>query len=180
MSTSNLETTTIGGGCFWCLEAAYQEIEGVINVTSGYAGGRQPNPSYEQVATGVTGHAEVVQVSFDTKVINFEDILDIFFVIHNPTTLNFQGYDKGTEYRSIILFQSPEQEAAATRKIEMINKLWDEPVVTEVVPLEVFWPAEAYHQNYFKNNPSRAYCVAVINPKLAKLREKFHTRLRTA
>jgi peptide-methionine (S)-S-oxide reductase len=173
-----IEITTLGGGCFWCLEAAYQEIDGVTSVVSGYSGGNRPNPSYEQVCTGVTGHAEVVQISFDTSVIGFHDILDIFFTIHNPTQRNFQGYDKGTEYRSIILFHSESQQSIANEKIREIQTFWDEPVVTEVVAIGAFYRAEDYLQNYFKRNPARAYCVAIINPKLAKLREKFHARLR--
>ncbi|MBW4062006.1 peptide-methionine (S)-S-oxide reductase MsrA [Candidatus Saccharibacteria bacterium] len=177
MNQSKLETTTLGGGCFWCLEAVYQEIEGVTSIVSGYSGGHRPNPTYEQVCTGLTGHAEVVQVSFDTQVITFDDVLDIFFTIHNPTSLNFQGNDRGTEYRSIILYQSEAQKRSSEAKIAQIQQLWDEPVVTEVVPLDVFYQAEDYHQNFFATHPGQAYCVAVINPKLAKLRDKFHARL---
>ena len=178
MSKSTIQTVTLGGGCFWCLEAVYQEIEGVTGVISGYSGGARPNPTYEQVCTGVTGHAEVVQVSFDPSVISYDDILDIFFTVHNPTSLNFQGNDYGTQYRSVIFYQTETEQTQAAAKIEAIEALWDAPVVTQLVPLETFYPAEAYHQNYFKNHPGQAYCVAVINPKLAKLREKFRSRLR--
>ena len=168
----------LGGGCFWCLEAAYQQIEGVTEIVSGYAGGTRPNPTYEQVCSGATGHAEVVRVTFDTAIISLADVLDIFFTIHNPTQLNFQGNDVGSEYRSIILYADERQQAAASAKLAEVSKLWPDPIVTQIVPLKAFYRAEEYHQNYFKNHPGQAYCQIVINPKLAKLREKFAARLR--
>lgn len=171
-------TAVLGGGCFWCLEAAYQEITGVTQVVSGYAGGHQPDPTYEQVCSGTTGHAEVVKVTFDPSVISYDDILDIFFTIHNPTTPNRQGADVGTNYRSIILYTSPEQHMIAKAKLHAIAALWSDPVVTELVPLETFYEAEPHHQNYFKNHPAAAYCTIVINPKLAKLRAAFASRLK--
>ena len=175
---TNLETATLGGGCFWCLDAAYRQIAGVTNVVSGYAGGARPNPSYEQVCTGVTGHAEVVQITYDPQVIAYPDILDIFFTIHNPTQLNFQGNDYGTQYRSIILYETSSQQRLAQAKLGEVQRLWQEPVVTQLVPLEAFYPAEDEHQDYFHKHPAAAYCQIIINPKLAKLREKFQARLK--
>ena len=172
------ESAILGGGCFWCLDAAFREIAGIENVICGYAGGQRPDPSFERVSTGTTGHAEVVEVFFDPEIITYSDVLNIFWVIHNPTTKNAQGYDIGPEYRSIILYQSGEQKAIATDSIAAIAKLWPNPVVTELVPLEKFYPAEDYHQQYFSKNPSLGYCVAVINPKLVKIREKFKARLK--
>ena len=174
------ETITLGGGCFWCLEAVYNELRGVERVISGYAGGSVANPSYEQVCSGRTGHAEVVQVAFDPSQISFKEILEVFFTIHDPTTLNRQGADVGTQYRSIILYQSPEQEQAAREVIEETKQsgIWRNPIVTEVVPLERFYPAEAYHQNYFEQNPYQPYCQIVIAPKVAKAREKFLAQLK--
>lgn len=173
-----LETAVLGGGCFWCLEAAYQEIAGVDHVVSGFAGGSVPNPTCEAVYTGKTGHAEVVKVFFNPKVIAYSDVLDIFWAIHNPTTLNRQGHDMGTGYRSIILYGGEVQYEAAKLSIEAVAKLWEDPIVTELRPLEAFYEAEAYHQNYFKQNPQAAYCQIVINPKLIHLREKFAARLK--
>ncbi len=177
LSKQSANQATLGGGCFWCLEAAYQQVAGITQVVSGFAGGQRPNPSYEQVVTGVTGHAEVVQLTFDPGILSYSDILDIFWIIHNPTTPNRQGYDVGSQYRSIILYHDEAQKAAAWQSVERVAQLWDAPIVTQVVPLETFYPAEAYHQNYFRSNPSQAYCQAVINPKLAKLREHFADRL---
>jgi peptide-methionine (S)-S-oxide reductase len=170
---------TLGGGCFWCLEAVFEEVRGVQSVVSGYAGGRQPNPSYEQVCSGATGHAEVVQVTFDPAVISFRELLEIFFAIHDPTTLNRQGADVGTQYRSAIFYHSPEQKQAAEGLIAELNAAgtWDRPIVTVVVPFEAFYPAEGYHQSYFRNNPAQGYCSVVIAPKVAKFRKQFAGRL---
>ena len=174
------ETAVLGGGCFWCLEAVYNELRGVERVISGYAGGSVTNPSYEQVCSGRTGHAEVVQITFDPNQISFREILEVFFTIHDPTTLNRQGADVGTQYRSIILYASPEQEQTARDVIEETRQsgIWRNPIVTEVVPLDRFYPAEAYHQNYFEQNPYQPYCQIVIAPKVAKAREKFLAHLK--
>jgi len=169
---------TLAGGCFWCLDAAYRQIEGVTRVVSGYAGGAVPNPSYEQVCTGRTGHAEAVQVSFDPEVISFDDVLDVFWSIHDPTQLNRQGADVGTQYRSAIFVHDDAQREAAERSRTAVQALWRDPVVTEIVPLDHFWPAEEYHQDYFNRNPDNGYCQVVINPKLHKLRQKHAARLR--
>lgn len=180
MKPSNeIQDAVIGGGCFWCLDAAFREISGITDVVCGYAGGTDQNPTYERVCMGSTGHAEVVKVSFDTEVIEYVDILDILWAIHNPTTKNQQGYDIGTEYRSIILYQNETQRTTAVESIEKISKLWPDPVVTELVPLKVFYPAEDYHQQYFAKNPTQGYCTAIINPKLVKVREAFRSRLKT-
>jgi peptide-methionine (S)-S-oxide reductase len=174
------ETATLGGGCFWCLEAVYDELNGVERVVSGYAGGTVANPSYEQVCSGRTGHAEVTQITFDPRVISFEEILNIFFTIHDPTTLNRQGHDVGTQYRSIILYHSPEQRAIAERTVERLSKagIWDAPIVTQIEPLTAFYPAEEYHQDYFANNPGQPYCQVVIAPKVAKARKEFLDKLK--
>lgn len=163
-------TATLGGGCFWCLEAAYEEIPGVKDVVSGYAGGTTPNPGYEQVCSGNTGHAEVVQITFDPAVISYERLLETFWKIHDPTTLNRQGADVGTQYRSIILYHDEGQRAAAERSIAAAAQTFADPLVTELVPLKTFYRAEEYHQDYFQKNPTAAYCVFVIAPKLKKLR----------
>ena len=174
------ETATLAGGCFWCLEAAFQDLKGVESVQSGYAGGRVANPSYEDVCTGSTGHAEVVRITFDPQVVTFEDLLHVFFTIHDPTTLNRQGADVGTQYRSAIFYNSPEQKATAERVIAELQaqKLWDEPVVTELKPLEAFYPAEEYHRDYYRRNPNQGYCRAVIAPKVAKVRKVYFDRLK--
>jgi peptide-methionine (S)-S-oxide reductase len=174
------EVATLAGGCFWCLEAAFQDLKGVENVQSGYAGGRVANPSYEDVCTGTTGHAEVVQITFDPQVVSFEDLLHVFFTIHDPTTLNRQGADVGTQYRSAIFYHTPEQKATAERVIAELQaqKLWDEPVVTELKPLTAFYPAEEYHRDYFRRNPNQGYCRAVIAPKVAKVRKLYFDRLK--
>lgn len=169
---------TLGGGCFWCLEAAYQLIEGVSTVAPGYAGGEVKNPSYRQVCDGTTGHAEVVQITFDESVISYKDILDIFWAIHDPTTKDRQGNDVGTQYRSIILYKDGAQKAAADTSIAEAQKLWDNPIVTELKMLDVFYEAEPEHHNYFVNHPDQAYCQVIINPKLQKLRQKFAERLK--
>lgn len=175
MPTETLETATLGGGCFWCLEAVYQEVPGVHEVVSGYAGGHVDDPTYRQVCSGTTGHAEVVQVRFDPEVVSYRRILEIFFTIHDPTQLDRQGADRGTQYRSIVLYQSDEQRKVAE---EVMRELADEgvfedPIVTRVEALDVFYPAEAHHQNYYRTNPTQGYCQVVINPKLAKYRARF-------
>lgn len=168
------ESIVLGGGCFWCLDAAYRRVKGVLTVTSGYAGGHWPDPTYERVCTGTTGHAEVAQVEFDPKIITFKTILEIFWTLHDPTTLNRQGHDIGTEYRSIILFNSAEQQTQIQQSIEeTAKKLWSDKITTEVASLEKFYPAEDYHQDYFNKNPEQGYCQVIINPKLAKLTKKF-------
>lgn len=174
------ETATLAGGCFWCLEAAFQELKGVERVQSGYAGGRVENPSYEDVCTGTTGHAEVVQVTFDPQVVTFDDLLHVFFTIHDPTTLNRQGADVGTQYRSAIFYHSAEQKATAERVIAELQaeKVWDDPIVTELKPLDAFYPAEEYHRDYYRRNPNQGYCRAVIAPKVAKLRKLYFDRLK--
>jgi peptide-methionine (S)-S-oxide reductase len=179
--TNPRETATLAGGCFWCLEAVFLELKGVEQVESGYAGGHVPNPSYELVCTGTTGHAEVVQVTFDPAVLSFRDLLDIFFVMHDPTTLDRQGGDVGTQYRSAIFYHTPEQQAEARRVIAELEAthVWDDPIVTQVVPLEAFYPAEEYHRDYYRRNPNQSYCRAVITPKVAKLRQQYFEKLRT-
>ena len=180
MTQVQAETAVLGGGCFWCLEAVYNELRGVNSVISGYAGGSVPNPSYDQVCGGRTGHAEVVQLSFDPAEISFKEILEVFFTIHDPTTLNRQGNDVGEQYRSIILYSSPEQEKTAHAVIDEITAsgIWPRKIVTQVVPLERFYPAEAYHQNYFERNPNQPYCQIIIAPKVAKARHKYLERLK--
>lgn len=175
-----LELTTLGGGCFWCLEAVYERVEGVTSVRSGYAGGSVANPAYEDVCRGTTGHAEVVQVAFNPDVIGYADLLEIFFAIHDPTTLNRQGGDVGTQYRSVIFCHSQAQREAARRVLADLDAqgIWDAPLVTSVEPLDVFYPAEAYHQEYFRRNPAQPYCAAVVAPKVAKFRQRFTHRLR--
>lgn len=175
-----LEVTTLGGGCFWCTEAVFDEMRGVTDVVSGYSGGQRPNPSYEQVCSGATGHAEVVQLTFDPAEVTFEEILDVFFSVHDPTTLNRQGGDVGTQYRSVIFFHTPEQQRIAQQKIADLNaaSIWDAPIVTEVSPLTNFYPAEDYHQEYFRKNPYQGYCQVVVRPKVAKFRQKFSDRMK--
>lgn len=175
-----LEQATLAGGCFWCLEAAFLELRGVEHVISGYAGGHVDNPTYQQVCSGLTGHAEVVQIAFDPLVITFKDLLEVFFTIHDPTTLNRQGYDVGTQYRSAIYYHSEEQKTIAQAAIAEITAtgIWDDPIVTEVSPLPHFYPAEDYHHRYFENNPKQPYCRAVVEPKVAKVRQKFLQRLK--
>jgi peptide-methionine (S)-S-oxide reductase len=179
-STQPKEVATLAGGCFWCLEAVYDQLLGVEDVVSGYSGGRRPNPTYEQVCTGATGHAEVVQVTFDPQTITYRDILGVLFAIHDPTTLNRQGADVGTQYRSAIFYHSLEQKAVAEQVISELNAaaLWPRPIVTQVAPFEVFYPAEDYHQEYFARNPTQGYCQAVVAPKVAKFRKQFLDRLK--
>lgn len=168
------QSIILGGGCFWCLDAAYRRVKGVESVVSGYAGGHWPNPTYERVVTGTTGHAEVVNVEFDPAIISLKTILEIYWTLHNPTTLNRQGNDVGTQYRSIILYNSPEQQATIQQSIgSTAKKLWGDHLTTEVIQLEKFYPAEDYHQDYFNKHPEQGYCQVIINPKLAKLNKKF-------
>ena len=175
---ADYESLTLGGGCFWCLEAVYRETEGIVSAVSGYMGGASANPTYSQVCSGTSGHVEVVQVTFDPAIISCRDLLEIFFVIHDPTTLNSQGNDHGTQYRSVIFYQTPEQKAAAE---EMIGELTREnaygrPIVTAVEPVSTFYRAEEYHQDYFANNPYQPYCSYVVAPKVQKFRAKFAAR----
>ena len=178
---SSLEVATLGGGCFWCLEAAYERIKGVKHVVSGYAGGNTVNPSYREVGAGGTGHAEVVQVHYDPKIISYDEILEIFWTIHDPTTPNRQGPDVGPEYRSIILTHNEKQKIDAEKSIrETAALLWNAPVVTEVKEFEAFYNAENYHQDYYENNANQGYCRAIINPKLKKLKKKFGDRIKAS
>ncbi len=174
----SVEVATLGGGCFWCLEAVYQEMKGVLKVESGYAGGHVQHPTYREVCTGTTGHAEVVQITYDPQVTSYADILEVFFTIHDPTTLNRQGNDVGPQYRSIILYHNPEQKKIAQAAKEAAAQLWTKPIVTEIVPLDRFYKAEDYHQNYYRSNPSQPYCIYVVGPKVDKFREKFRDRLK--
>lgn len=175
---AHLESIVLGGGCFWCLDAVYRQIEGVTKVAAGYAGGHVENPNYEQVSGGRTGHAEVVQVTFDPAIISLNDILEIFFVLHDPTTPDRQGNDVGPQYRSMILYSDPKQKQAAEDAIGDFQSLWKDPVVTEVKPLGHFYKAEEYHQDYYHKNPQQGYCQVVINPKLEKLRAKFAAKIK--
>lgn len=180
MSDARSEIATLGGGCFWCVEAVFQMTKGVQRVKSGYMGGQTPNPTYEQVCTGTTGHAEVVQVEFDPGVISFRNVLEIFFGTHDPTTLNRQGADVGTQYRSVVFCHSKEQERVAREVIDELESegVWDDPIVTETAEADRFYPAEAYHDAYFSRNGGQPYCRAVIAPKVAKYRQRFAHRLR--
>jgi peptide-methionine (S)-S-oxide reductase len=177
---ADFEVATLAGGCFWCLEAIYDDLKGVKDVVSGYSGGHLADPSYEQVCSGKTGHAEVVQVTFDPSLISFKEILEVFFSIHNPTTLNRQGADVGTQYRSAIFYHSQEQKKVAEQVIREIEAagIWNLPIVTELTPFSEFYPAEDYHQEYFSKNPYQPYCQVVIAPKVAKFRKKHLERLK--
>jgi peptide-methionine (S)-S-oxide reductase len=172
---TNLQTATLAGGCFWCLEAVFDEVRGVEGVESGYAGGHVDNPSYRAVCNGDTGHAEVVQVHFDPNVVSYRDLLNVFFAIHDPTTLNRQGADVGTQYRSAIFYHDDEQKQTAEELIKDLNaqKIWDKPIVTQVEKLDKFYMAEDYHQEYFARNPYQPYCMAVVAPKVSKFRKHF-------
>lgn len=174
------EVATLASGCFWCSEAVFSIVKGVERVEPGYTGGSVPNPSYEQVSSGTTGHAEAVQVFFDPSVISFREILEIFFATHDPTTLNRQGPDVGTQYRSVIFYQNEEQKAIAEQVIDELNKeeIWDPPIVTRVEPFKAFYNAETYHKDYYKKHPNQSYCQAVITPKLVKLQERFIGKLK--
>lgn len=179
MNENTREVATLGGGCFWCLDAAFRQLDGVESVESGYAGGHVVQPTYRDVCTGTTGHAEVVQVTFDPSVISFRDLLGVFFTIHDPTTKDRQGADVGPQYRSIVLYHTPEQRDITEQVIDELNRghVWDNPIVTQVVPMTVFYPAERYHQDYYANNPNQPYCQIVVAPKVAKVRKAYFDRL---
>ncbi len=179
-SNDGLQLATLAGGCFWCLEAVYNELRGVESVVSGYAGGEVPNPTYEAVCSETTGHAEVVQIAFDPQVVSFRELLEVFFTIHDPTTLNRQGNDVGTQYRSAIFFHDEEQRLISEEVIEemTVAGLWDDPIVTEVTALDAFYEAEEYHQRYFEKNPFQPYCFVVVRPKVSKFRKKFVSKLK--
>jgi peptide-methionine (S)-S-oxide reductase len=174
------ELATLAGGCFWCMEAVFDDLNGVLSVESGYTGGHIPNPTYRQVCSEVTGHAEAVQISYDPSVISYKDILNIFFSVHDPTTLNRQGNDVGTSYRSAIFYHNDEQKAAAQEVIRKLTaqQLWSDPIVTEVTKFDKFYIAEDYHQEYFANNPDQPYCRVVVAPKVAKFRKQYYDRLK--
>jgi peptide-methionine (S)-S-oxide reductase len=178
--SKNLEVATLAAGCFWCTEAAFSIIKGVERIEPGYTGGNVPNPSYEEVSTGTTGHAEAAQIYFDPKVISYKEILEIYFSIHDPTSLNRQGADVGTQYRSAIFYHNAEQKAAALKLIDELTKeaIWDKPIVTEVEPLKVFYRAETYHKDYYKKHRKEPYCQVVIAPKIAKLQQRFFDKIK--
>ncbi len=175
--SNQLETATLGGGCFWCVEAVYLQLKGVQVVESGYSGGKAANPTYDEVCSGSTGHAEVVRVQFDPDVVSYREVLEIFFTIHDPTTLNRQGNDVGTQYRSVIYFHSPEQRETARHVIAEMANVWDAPIVTELTEAPTFYKAEDYHQNYFNQHPLQGYCAFVVAPKVAKFRKTFADKL---
>lgn len=177
---SNLETATLAAGCFWCVEAVFDDLRGVEDVVSGYSGGHTENPTYQQVCSETTGHAEVVQIKFDPSMLSFHDLLEVYFTVHDPTQLNRQGNDIGTSYRSAIFYHDDEQKHVAEQVIAEITAagIYDRPIVTEVTAFDKFWPAEDYHQEYFANNPNQPYCAAVVAPKVAKFRQKFLDRLK--
>jgi peptide-methionine (S)-S-oxide reductase len=179
-TSKNLETITIGGGCYWCVEAVYENLIGVQSVVSGYAGGKTANPTYEEVSSGRSGYAEVVQITYDKQVTNLDEIFKVFFTVHDPTTLNRQGADEGTQYRSAIFYKNPEQKLAAQSIIAALkkSKVYDDPIVTTLEPLTKFYKAEAYHQNYYQNNKNQQYCQMVIQPKMAKFEKIFKNRLK--
>ncbi|MBN9659891.1 MAG: peptide-methionine (S)-S-oxide reductase MsrA [Acidobacteria bacterium] len=179
---ANTATATLAGGCFWCLEAVYLQMRGVLSVASGYMGGTENEPTYEEVCSGETGHAEVVQLVYDPNISSYRDILEVFIAIHDPTTLNRQGNDVGTQYRSAIFYHTPEQEAEARTFLSELTtaKVFDDPIVTEITPAARFWPAEDYHKNYFATHPWQPYCTFVVSPKVAKFRKKFSALLKTA
>ncbi len=176
------EMATLGGGCFWCIEAAYRELQGVVSAVSGYAGGRSKDPSYEEVCDGDSGHAEVVQVTYDPAIIDYRTVLEAFFSVHDPTTPDRQGNDVGEQYRSVIFTHSPQQEKTAKDLIAELTKeeVWDDPIVTQVLPAPTFYAAEAYHQDYYANNPTQGYCMAVVRPKLQKFRKAWQAKLKPA
>jgi peptide-methionine (S)-S-oxide reductase len=177
---NSLETATVAGGCFWCTEAIFKQLRGVDQVISGYAGGIIPNPSYEDIVSGTTGHAEAIQITFDPNLISYADLLRVFWHTHDPTTTNQQGYDVGPQYRSVVFYHNKQQQQTAEQvKQEVIEeKVYSDPIVTEIIPLEQFYPAEAYHQDFYEKNPNKPYCLVVINPKLASLRKKFLDKLK--
>lgn len=178
LSSGQLETATLGGGCFWCIEAIFQDLQGVVSVESGYTGGRVTNPTYREICSGTTGHAEVIRVTFDPAIITYREILEIFFTFHDPTTLNRQGNDVGTQYRSAIFFHSPEQKTIAEEVKTLASDIWDDPIVTEITPSGAFYKAEDYHQNYFKDHQTQPYCNIVIAPKVKKFRDKYRDKLK--
>jgi len=175
-----MEVATLGGGCFWCLEAVFADLKGVEKVESGYSGGATVDPTYRQVCAGTTGHAEVVRVTFDPRVVSFKEILEVFFSIHDPTTLNRQGSDVGTQYRSAVYYHTPEQKTIAEQTIKEVNAsgIWDAPIVTKIAPVSVFYKAEDYHQEYYKNHPEQMYCQLVIAPKVSKFRKQYIDKLK--
>ncbi len=172
-------TATLGGGCFWCLEAIFTDLEGVNSVLPGYSGGHVENPTYKQVCTGQTGHAEVTRITYDADVISYKELLEVFFSTHNPTTLNRQGGDIGTQYRSVVFYESPEQQKDAQEIMAKMADLWDDPIVTELTGLSIFYPAEDYHREYFAENPQQGYCQMVIAPKVVKFRKQFQEKLKS-
>jgi peptide-methionine (S)-S-oxide reductase len=180
MKDDRLETATLAAGCFWCVEAVFDDLEGVEDVVSGYSGGHKENPTYQEVCSETTGHAEVAQIRFDPAVLSYADLLRVFFSVHDPTTLNRQGNDIGSSYRSAIFYHSEEQRRTAQKIIDEVTNegIYDDPIVTEVAQFEKFWPAEDYHQEYFANNPNQPYCTAVVAPKVAKFRRKYADRLK--
>jgi peptide-methionine (S)-S-oxide reductase len=180
MSQPQTQLATLAGGCFWCIEAVFDDLNGVLSVESGYSGGAAPNPTYQQVCTGATGHAEAAQIAFDPNVISYRDLLRVFFTVHDPTTLNRQGNDVGTQYRSAIFYHDDAQKKIAEQVIQEITaeKIWSHPIVTEVTPFKAFYKAEDYHQEYFANNPSQPYCQMVVAPKVAKFRAHYRDRLK--
>jgi len=182
MSTMNLDTATFGAGCFWCVEAVFQDLKGVAKVESGYAGGFTANPTYKEVCSGATGHAEVARIWFDPTVISYETLLEVLWHAHNPTTLNRQGNDVGTQYRSVVFYHSEDQriQAEASKAATDSSGLWPDPIVTEIQPVPEYYPAENYHQNYLKNNPNQAYCAAVVAPKVQKIRKEFKHLLKSS
>ena len=182
MSSSKKETITLGGGCFWCLDAVFTDIKGVEQVVSGYSGGRAANPTYDDVCTGATGHAEVVQLTFDPAVVSLKELLHVFFTLHDPTTKNRQGNDVGTQYRSVVFYRDDAQKSAAEDAIKEIDAsgAWDGNAVTEVQPFKAFYPAEGYHQDYYRKNPMQPYCQAIIRPKVAKLRKSYLQMLKAS
>ncbi|MCB0291976.1 MAG: peptide-methionine (S)-S-oxide reductase MsrA [Calditrichaeota bacterium] len=180
MTEANFEKATLGGGCFWCVEAVFQRLKGVSAVVSGYAGGRVKNPTYREVCSGLTGHAEVIQIRFDPKVISYQELLEVFWRTHDPTTLNRQGADTGTQYRSVIFYHDETQKTIAKASLKQADAagIWPDPIVTEIAPLTQFYPAEDYHQNYYNDNRRQPYCAMVIDPKIQKLQEGFGERLK--
>ena len=182
MENTNLETATLAAGCFWCVEAVFDDLRGVKDVVSGYSGGHTANPTYREVCSETTGHAEVVQIRFDPQVISFKEILQVFFTVHDPTTLNRQGNDIGSSYRSAIFYHSDEQKRVAEEVIKEVTNegVYDDPIVTEITAFDEFYPAEDYHQEYFANNPTQPYCAAVVAPKVAKFRQKYVSRLKSS
>ena len=176
--STHTEIATLGGGCFWCVEIMYQDLKGVLKVESGYSGGKTNNPTYREICSGLSGHAEVIQVTFDPSIISFKEILEVFFTVHDPTTLNRQGNDSGTQYRSVIFYHTEAQKAMAAQVKEEAQAIWSDPIVTEISPLSNYFKAEVYHQNYFKDNPNQPYCSIVIAPKVRKFREQYREKLK--